>query len=169
MGYSPVEKYKEGSPALFYRLLVLIIIAIAFALFGTNVFNLLESVTAVNNEKSASEFKQSITAIRSKWLTDKRELVELSLSDSPDLKAKGVLRFFVNQQGYPLGLKSGVLDCKALWINMQSQPWQKVHKVNVELNAQGVPTTCRYYNNERLLFRYNSSSGKVNLVDLNVQ
>ena len=57
MGYSPVEQYKEGSPALFYRLLVLIIIAIAFALFGTNVFNLLESVTTVNNEKSASEFK----------------------------------------------------------------------------------------------------------------
>ncbi|MDP5212763.1 hypothetical protein ORJ66_06865 [Pseudoalteromonas tunicata] len=165
MGQSSAQQYKEGSSALFYRVLVLIIIAIFFALFGTKVFNLLESVATVNNEKSVAEFKQSINAIRSKWLTEKREFVELSLSDTPDLKAKGILRFFVNQQGYPLGLNKEQLNCKALWINMQSQPWQKVHKVKVELNSQGEPTSCRYYGIEREMFSYDSSSGKVNLVN----
>ena len=158
---------KQASNAkLYYSVMLLIIFAIFFGAFAEKVTSLMETIEVVNRDRSVAEFQQTVNAIRSKWLQERRSKVTLDIVEGSQLVKKGSVSFRVNERGYVIGLENGSnLDCQQLWSSVQSQPWSTTLQADT-MFIKGEATGCRYRVTEQGYLVYDSKSGQVYLLPI---
>ncbi len=138
----PSSGKKGGELNTFKLVIFIILILVFFGYFVKYAMTIIDTVDEVNIDKSRSEMQQSLIAIRSKWLTHKQSVVTLSLLKDPSIKKQGVASFRVNQYGWPINVYTSLeekqhlqVNCKNLWLKLQSQPWLTSFSVKMIKNS----------------------------------
>jgi len=173
--YKAKFDHKPLSWKLFYLTVFLVLIIVFFGYFSRYLVDFLDSVDRVADNQSAVEFSQSLSEIHGKWLGSKNSIITLQLIESLDLKSKGELSFIVNEFGWPIALYNNkknnsakvadvmLLDCKALWLGMQSQVKLKTLRVKIMFDKKNVAIGCIYFRGKDKLFDYNLINGVINI------
>jgi hypothetical protein len=160
--------HKPHKWKLFYVSVFFILVIVFFGHFSRYIIDFLDSVDKVTDNQSVAEFSQSVSEIHGKWLESKNAITTLQLIDSLDLKSKGELSFIVNEVGWPINLSQNgktqttkQVDCKALWLNMQSQQVLKTLRIDAMFDKKNNVTGCIYFRGENRLFEYHLNNGMV--------
>ena len=161
-----MDEKQTSNAKLYYTVILLIIFAIFFGAFAEKVTSLMESIDVVNRDRSVAEFQQTVSAIRSKWLQERRTKVTLDIVEGSQLVKKGSVSFRVNERGYVIGLQNGSnFDCQQLWSSVQSQPWSGSLHADA-MFIKGEVVGCRYRVTEQDYLVYDSNSGQVYLLPI---
>jgi len=166
--YKAKFDHKPLSWKLFYLTLFILLIIVFFGYFSRYLVDFLDSIDKVADNQSTAEFSQSVSEIHGKWLGAKHAIITLQLLESLDLKSKGEVSFVVNEAGWPINLSQdgkaqvkAQIDCKALWLNMQSQEVLKALRIVPMFGKKNNVTGCIYFRGKNRLFEYHLTNGMV--------
>jgi hypothetical protein len=155
--------YKEQPWGIFYAVVFALLLSVFFGYFAKHLVVFLTSVDKVVQQKSVLEFQQSINQVHAKWLSEKGEVVTLSLVENINLQQQGRLAVTVNHLGWPIGIVNNQEEsknCRLLWDYFQSHSSDKVRVVEL-MNSDDKATGCGYFNADEPLFEYLFHQGKI--------